>query len=191
MKLALSILASAALLTSLVACGGEAGTTAPGGSSAASAKASSKPAAKASAAPAATEAPKAAAVSFPAQPLPAPFETLTLGAPTGAKLETGVTKAYAMIEGPDYAFKIEEAKENTVPKLKEMLGKGETKFLVDQPEGIVADMPQKDGSSGLTVFRYLKIGEKGYKCSTTMKGAPKTPEKAQEAYDVCGTLKAK
>ncbi len=197
MKLACSILAPLCLVTALAACGGDATGPATGTSGAVSAKAKSSaaPAARGSAAPTASAAPTeaakpSAAASFAAQPVPKPFDTLTIGAPTGAKLETGVTKDYAMIEGPDYAFKIEEEKENEIPKLKEMMSKAGAKFIVDQPDGLVFEMKDKDETS-LNVLRYLKIGDKGYSCSTTSKGAPKSPEKAQEAYDVCGTLKAK
>ena len=69
--------------------------------------------------------------------------------------------------------------------------KGGAKFIVDQPDGILAEMPTKDGGKEYMVLRFLKVADKSYKCETTMKGAPKTAEKAQEAFDACGTLKAK
>jgi hypothetical protein len=193
MKLVLSTIASLAVVASLAACGGEPTGAAPAGSGSVKAATRSSAASSAKATDTAkpAETAKAAeAPAFPAQPVPAPFETLTIGAPTGAKLETGVTKDYVMIEGPDYAFKIEEEKENDIPKIKEMLTKGGAKLVVDEADGMIAEMKDKDATS-LNVIRYVKIGDKGYGCSTTMKGAPKTEEKAKEAYAVCGSLKAK
>lgn len=195
MKAALSFV-SLVVLASLTACGGEGASATPAASadkgSTSKAPATATAAAAATTAAPAADAPKpSAAASFAAQPLPEPFTTLTVGAPAGAKLEKGVTGDYATVEGPDYVFKIENAKETDTAKIKEFLGKGGAKFVVDQPDGILAEMAAKDGSKEYMVLRYVKVGDKSYSCETTMKGAPKTAEKAQEAFDACGTLKAK
>lgn len=193
MKAALSIV-SLVVLASLTACGGEGASATPAGSAdkGSTAKGPATAAAAATTAAPAADAPKpSAAASFPAQALPEPFATLTVGAPPGAKLEKGVTGDYATVEHADYVFKFEEAKDTDTAKLKEFLTKGGAKFIVDQPDGMLAEMPTKDGGKEYMVLRFLKVADKSYKCETTMKGAPKTAEKAQEAFDACGTLKAK
>jgi hypothetical protein len=190
MKAALSIL-SLAVVAALAGCGGEGAGASPAGSGTTAAKSTADAKSTGDAAAPAAPAKTSAASSFPAQALPEPFTTLTVGAPPGAKLEKGVTGDYATIEGADYVFKIEEAKDTDVAKLKEFLSKGGAKYIVDQPDGIVAEMPQKSGGNEYMVLRYLKIADKSYKCETTMKGAPKTADKAQEAFDAGGTLTAK
>lgn len=168
---------------------------------AASASASATAAASASAAPTAKAATtdvkpadtaaKSAAASFPATALTAKdFTDYTIGLPPGGKVDKNGNNA--QVETPDYRIILKVAKKNDTADMKSALPKmgGFKEFTVDQPDGLVAHVEEKSGPQ-YVFTRYVQVGDKLLSCESALTKPPKDKAKAQEAFDVCGTLKKK
>jgi hypothetical protein len=159
----------------------------------AAASASAAPTAKAATAdvkPADTAA-KSAAASFPATALTAKdFTDYTIGLPPGGKVDKNGNNA--QVETPDYRLILKVAKKNETADMKAMMPKmgGFKEFTVDQPDGLIAHVEDKSGTQ-YVFTRYIQVGDKLLSCESALTKPAKDKAKAQEAFDVCGTLKKK
>jgi hypothetical protein len=135
--------------------------------------------------------PASAAASFPATALPAKdLAGFTIGVPTGGKLDKSGDDR-ASLETADYKLMLKKAGEKeTIAELKEMVQKmKEFKAItVDQPDGLVVEIEEK-GAKQFLITRYVKVGDVTVSCENALTKPPKDPAKAQEAFDVCGTIK--
>jgi hypothetical protein len=178
---------------SLVAVGCDKSSSTAQGSTDTASTTNSAPAAKAATAegkPAAQ--PASAAASFPATALPAKqLAGYTIALPTGGKLEADGDDR-ARLETPDYRLIIKPAKANQTAEMKAMMPKmpGFKEITVDSPDGLVVQVEEK-GATQFVLTRYVKLGDAFYACDNALTKPPKDKAKAQEAFDVCGTLKKK
>jgi hypothetical protein len=137
--------------------------------------------------------PASAAASFPATALPAKdFADFTIGLPTGGKLDkTGDDKA--SLETPDYKLMLKKADaKDSISEMKTMIQKmpGFKAITIDQPDGLVVEVDEK-GAPQFLITRHVKVGDMTLSCENALTKPPKDKAKAQEAFDVCGTIKKK
>jgi hypothetical protein len=155
------------------------------------AAASATAASSAGATPASTS--TSAAASFPATALPSKnFAELTIGLPPGGKLEkSGEDKS--SLDTTDYKLMIKAGpKTDDLEKLKTDIKKmpGFKAITTDKPDGMVVEADDK-GKPQFLVTRYVKVGDVTVACESALTKPPKDAAKAQEAFDVCGTIKKK
>jgi hypothetical protein len=177
---------------------GKAGDTAGAASAAASAAAatgagaSAAPPAKAATAAVKPAEPASAAAAFPATALPTKnMADYTIGLPPGGKLEKNGTDK-SVVETPDYKIIIKVAKKDETAEMKGQIPQmpGFKALTVDSPDGLVAEVEEK-GKTEYVFTRYVKVGDVLLSCENTLTKPPKDKAKAQEAFDVCGTIKKK
>ena len=189
-----------ALALPLIALGCEgqpSGGTAPTSSAAPpkTAAATAKPTATAAAVTAtatATAAPTSTsmAASFPATALPSKnFSAFTIGLPPGGKLEkSGEDKS--SLETADYKLMLKAGpKTDDLDKTKASIQKmpGFKALTVDKPDGVVVEMEEK-GAKQFMITRYVTVDDTKIACESALTKPPKDKDKAQEAWDVCGTI---
>lgn len=187
-----------ALPLALVACKGDDAAGTPGAAGSAGAKPASTGAAATPTGAAATAAGAAtgagasagAAAAFPATALTAKkLEGFTIGLPPGGKIDKA-SDDKGTVDTADYKLMVSVGK-NELADMKAMLGKVPgTKIIVDQPDGLVAEMEAK-GAKEYVLTRYVTIGSDTVVCETAATKSAKTEAKAKEAFDVCGTVKKK
>lgn len=188
----ISIVSCVVLTLFAAACDKSSSTSAaPQPSAASSVNAASAPTTAASpeAKPAAS--PASAADAFPATALPGKsFADTTINVPPGGKLDKAGEKV--SLETPDYKLMIKSAKKNDTADMKGMLSSmpGFKGITVESPDGIVAQVEEK-GAPQFVLTRYVKVGDALLSCESALTKPPKDKAKAQEAFDVCGTLKKK
>jgi hypothetical protein len=61
-------------------------------------------------------------------------------------------------------------------------------ITIDQPDGLVVEIEEK-GAKQFLLTRYVKVGDVTVSCENALTKPPKDQAKAQEAFDVCGTIK--
>lgn len=137
--------------------------------------------------------PASAAASFPATDLPAKdLAGFTIGLPTGGKLDkSGDDKA--SLDTADYKLMLKKADpKETIAELKPMMQKipGFKGITIDQPDGLVIEAEEK-GAPQFLITRNVKVGDVTIACENALTKPPKDKAKAQEAWDVCGTIKKK
>jgi len=191
-----------AIVVLLLGCEGSPSGTAPTSSatpakSATPTAATAKPAATTTAA-ATSEVkaplqPGSTAASFPATAIPAKnFADFTIGLPPGGKLDKQ-GDAQSSLETTDYKLMLKAAKpKDSVSEMKTAIQKmpGFKAITVDQPDGLVIEVEEK-GAKQFMITRLVKVGEVTVSCENALTKPPKDPAKAQEAFDVCGTIKHK
>lgn len=137
--------------------------------------------------------PASAAASFPATALPAKdLADFTIGLPTGGKLDqSGDDKA--SLETPDYKLMLKKpGPKDSIADLKPLMPKmpGFKAITIDQPDGLVVEVEEK-GAPQFLITRHVKVGDVTLSCENALTKPPKDKAKAQEAFDVCGTIKKK
>ncbi|MBK9265973.1 MAG: hypothetical protein IPM54_40085 [Polyangiaceae bacterium] len=63
-------------------------------------------------------------------------------------------------------------------------------ITIDQPDGLVVEVEEK-GAPQFLITRHVKVGDVTLSCENALTKPPKDKAKAQEAFDVCGTIKKK
>jgi hypothetical protein len=137
--------------------------------------------------------PASAAASFPATALTAKdLADFTIGLPTGGKIDKSGDDR-ASVETPDYKLMIKKADaKETISELKPMIQKmpGFKAITIDQADGLVVEAEEK-GAPQFLITRHVKVGDVTISCENALTKPPKDKAKAQEAFDVCGTIKKK
>lgn len=188
------------LALSIVALGcgeGASSGASPSTTGSAAATGAAKPTAAAQTAAAATAKPAepaSAAASFPATDIPAKdFAGLTVGVPPGGKVDKSGDDR-ASVETADYKVMIKKAgpKDEDVAGLKAMIQKmpGFKAITVDKPDGVVIEVEEK-GKPQFVLTRIVKAGDMTLLCDSALTKPPTDKAKAEEAFDVCGTIKKK
>ena len=129
---------------------------------------------------------------FPATALPSQnFAAYTIGVPPGGKLDVSGDDR-SSLETPDYKLIVKTAKKNETADMKAKMPSmpGFKAFVVDSPDGLVMQVEDK-GATQFVLTRYVQVGDTLLVCDSTLTKPPKDKAKAQEAFDVCGTLKKK
>lgn len=134
-----------------------------------------------------------AAKAFPAQAVTVPaLKGVTIGVPPGGKLVSGGPglEDRAVLETADYNLTLKVGDEAKLAKVKEMISKMKTfkGYKVDGADGFIAQLDEPSGSQFM-VSRMVKAGDQTVACEVAAFKPPKTLDKAQEAYAICGTLK--
>jgi hypothetical protein len=136
--------------------------------------------------------PASAAASLPATALPAKnLADFTIGLPTGGKLDQSSDDA-ASLETPDYKLILKKGAKDDIAELKGMMPKmpGFKAITIDKPDGLVVEVEEK-GAAQFLLTRYVKVGDVTVSCENALTKPPKDKAKAQEAFDLCGTIKKK
>lgn len=134
-----------------------------------------------------------AAAAFPATALPSKnFADFTIGLPPGGKLDkSGDDKS--SLETADYKLMLKaKGAKDDLAELKTMIQKipGFKAITVDQPDGLMIEVEEK-GAKQYLITRHVKVGDVTVSCENALTKPPKDAAKAQEAFDVCGTVKKK
>ena len=138
--------------------------------------------------PAAAAAPReSVAKGFPDFALEGPLSTMVLKAPPGTQSKFKPGMAAVGIETPTYRLRLEPSEDFT-PKMKEIAKASKSaKLLLDEPGGLIKEITRK-GETKWEIARFATVGGQGVYCSA--EGLPSLAA-ANEAYDVCTTLRAK
>lgn len=130
------------------------------------------------------------ASSLPATPLPsANLANIKIGVPSGGKLEKA-SDDRSSLETADYKLMVQlTKKKQALSELKEMVQSmpGFKEIVIEQADGLVVAVEEKGGMQFL-ITRYVQVGDVALSCQSSLTKPPKERAKAQEAFDVCGTL---